>query len=641
MKRRDQRDGFRTIQRGQPEGVCRRFLWLLPVLLFLPPGCVNTDVLNKAEEKAAKEKPPPVKTIGDISTVANADPVAASGVGLVVGLEGTGGDAPPGGLRAMLENELRRHGGDQKVKELLASPDTSLVLVTAYIPAGAHKYDPLDVEISLPPGSRTTSLRGGVLKECLLYDYSTTKAVDPSYNGPNRGLMGHVIAQASGPVLVGFGDGDPASKLCRGRIWGGGKSRTDRPFILVLNDSQQLSRTTQVVAERINETFHGPVRGALADMAVAKTNQIVWLTVPHQYQLNQPRYLRVVRFIPLENSPRERFGYERRLEEDLIDPAHALSAALRLEALGADSVPILKKGLKSEHVLVRFAAAEALAYLGSPACGEELARLTETQPALRAFCLTAMASLNEAVCHVELRKLLASSKAETRYGAFRALRSLDEHDEAVPGELLGESFWLHHVATDSKPMVHLSSSRRAEIVLFGEDVYLLPPVQFLAGPEFTVTAGRADDRCTVSRFSAHRGSQQRQCSLRLVDVLHTLADLGGQYPDAVELLVQADKCRCVSAPLAIDALPQSTSVQQLAKAGRDDPEIQKTDPELLNAREEFGMTPTLFEKAGDRRRTATEGGEASGDNDRAWKEAERQQPEPVKRVRHTTWSWSE
>jgi hypothetical protein len=541
----------------------------------------------------------------------------------------------------MLENELRRHSGEEKPKEILSSPNTSLVLVTAYIPAGAHKNDALDVEVTLPPQSRTTSLRGGLLKECLLYDYSTTKAVDPTFAGANRALQGHAIAQAKGPVLVGFGDGDEASKLCRGRIWGGGKSRIDRPFVLVLNDNQQLARMTQVVAERVNETFHGPVRGALADMAVAKTNQIVWLTVPSQYRLNLPRYLRVVRFIPLRDDPKDHFAYERQLEEDLIDPAHSLSAALRLEALGADSVPVLKKGLKSEHVLVRFAAAEALAYLGSTACGEELARLADSQLALRAYCLTAMASLNEAVCRLKLRELLASKRPETRYGAFRALRALDEHDEAVQGTLLGESFWLHHVATTTTPLVHLSSSRRAEIVLFGEDVYLLPPVKVLAGPEFTVTAGREDDRCTVSRFSAHHGSQQRQCSLKLVDVLQTLADLGGQYPDAVELLVQADKCRCLSATLAIDALPQRTSVEQLAKAGRDDPEFQKTDPELLDAREEFGATPTLFEKAGDRHRTATDNREAGGDNDHVWKDAERQQQQPVKRARHTTWSWSE
>src|SRR5262249_53381139 len=176
-----------------------------------------------------------------------------------------------------------------------------------------------------------------------------------------------------------------------------------------------------------------------------------------------------------------RGDYLRQLEQDLREPARAVMAALRLEALGADSVPVLKTALQHEHVLVRFCAAEALAYAGSPSCGEELARLVEERPALRAFCLTALASLDEAVCHVKLRELLQAPSPETRYGAFRALRALDEREPAVAGELLNESFWLHRVAPQSAPLVHLASTKRAEVVLFGEDPTLAGPFSFLRG----------------------------------------------------------------------------------------------------------------------------------------------------------------
>ena len=94
--------------------------------------------------------------------------------------------------------------------------------------------------------------------------------------------------------------------------------------------------------------------------------------------------------------------------------------------------------LKSEHPLVQFCSAEALAYLGDASAGEVLGRMVEQQPALRAFILTALASLDEAICHVELRRLLSSSSPETRYGAFRALRALDENDDAIKGELLAD-----------------------------------------------------------------------------------------------------------------------------------------------------------------------------------------------------------
>ena len=70
----------------------------------------------------------------------------------------------------------------------------------------------------------------------------------------------------------------------------------------------------------------------------------------------------------------------------------------------------------------------------------------------------------------------------------------------------------------------------------------------------------------------------------------------GEYTDAIEVLRRADQLQCLSCPVMIDALPQATSVYDLAKAGAGDPELLKTNPEILDARADFGSTPTLFEK---------------------------------------------
>src|SRR5262249_35732520 len=153
--------------------------------------------------------------------------------------------------------------------------------------------------------------------------------------------------------------------------YGGGRCEMNRPFFLALNDDHQFARIAMRVAERVNETFQGPFLG-MQTIAEAKTSQAVVLGVPQQYRHNLPRYLRVVRMIPLSGSPSPSSAYRKRLEQELLDPAHTITAALRLEALGSNSVAVLKNGLQSQHVLVRFASAEALAYLGSPACGEEL-----------------------------------------------------------------------------------------------------------------------------------------------------------------------------------------------------------------------------------------------------------------------------
>ena len=257
----------------------------------------------------------------------------------------------------------------------------------------------------------------------------------------------------------------------------------------------------------------------------------------------------------------------------------------------------MKHGLKSEHPLVRFTSAEALAYLGVSSGGEELARLASSQPALRVYCLTALASLDEAVSHVELRSLLNQTSAETRYGAFHALRSLDERDEAIKGEQLNGSFWLHRVAPDATPLVHLATISRAEIVIFGEEPVMNPPFPILAG-EFTVTANKGDDRCTVTHVSLRSGKTQKQCGLKLEDVIRTMAGMGALYPDVVELLKQADKLHCLSCQVRVNAVRPATDVYELAKAAAGgDSELDKTAPEILAAKADFGANPTLFDQA--------------------------------------------
>jgi hypothetical protein len=570
-------------------------MWIAGLL-----GCAHTTPRLQSEDEGDRDKGPEVKVIRDVtSAVENASPISICGIGLVVGLEDTGGGAPPGALRKLLEVDLQKRRVPN-VKELLASKSTSLVIISGQIPAGARKDEPLDVVVTVPRECKTTSLRGGRLLPTTLYNYTSKKLLDPKFTGADAFLQGHAVARAEGPLVAGFTDGDEANRLREARIWEGGRSLLDRPFYLVLGEGKQFARIAQAVAEAINTTFNGDIRGATTDLAVAKTKALVYLTVPAAYRLNMPRYLRVVRLIPLWDAPDKRIAYSRSLEKQLLDPAHSVTAALRLEALGKDSEPSLKLGLKSDHPLVRFCAAEALAYLGSPSCAEVLARTIEEQPLLRAFSLTALASLDEAISRVELRKLLASRSAETRYGAFQALRALDEHDDLVQGEYLDESFWLHRVAPGSTPLVHVSSSRRAEIVLFGEDAYLVAPFPILAG-EFTVTAARGDSKCTIDRVSVHHGRSQRQCSLKLQDVITNMADMGGNYSDIIEMLRRADHLQCLSCKVMVDALPQRVDVVDLAKAGAKDPELLKTHPEILDAQGDFGPTPNLFDRGLDQR----------------------------------------
>jgi hypothetical protein len=559
-------------------------------------GCTTLQTRLQSDDEGERYF---VETVGDKTTVGNAAPIPVGGVGLVVGLEGTGGDCQPDAYRAMLELDLQKDRV-KNIKEVMSSPNHAMVLVSGLVQPGEGKGDRLDLEVTLPHGSRATSLRGGYLRKCLLYTYDYMERLNPDPHGPRGMLRGHPIVEAEGMVLTGLGESEEAVRNKTGRIWDGGRCLAPQPFALILNPDQQYARVAALIGERINETFQAGFRGeANSAVAVASDNQSVRLRVPPQYRLNTPHFLRVVRLVPLTTqldlpAPKgdDHRSYRQRLHDDLLDPARTVTAALRLEALGESSKPALKKGLESEHPLVRFCSAESLAYLGDPSCGEELAAAVAHSAALRAFALTAMASLDEAICHVKLGELLTTAKDdETRYGAFRALRTLNPRDPLVRGELLNDSFWLHRIAPNTSPLVHISSTRRAEIVLFGAEPMLRPGFGLQAG-DFVLTTSKDDERCTISRVPMQGPPTRRTCSLEVGQVLRTLAEMGCLYPEAVALLQQANEAGVLSCRLRCDALPQAVTVQELAQIGKGK---SGGDDELIPAGQSLGETPGLFD----------------------------------------------
>src|SRR5262249_44630067 len=136
----------------------------------------------------------------------------------------------------------------------------ALVVVSGSIPPGARKGDPFDLEVALPPGSKATSLRGGRLLPCVLYNYDFAHNLSPAFIGSDRALKGHPVGRAEGPLLVGFGDGDEAARQKQGRIWGGGRCAVPRPLLLYMKGDKQYASIASAIEDRINERFHGALR---------------------------------------------------------------------------------------------------------------------------------------------------------------------------------------------------------------------------------------------------------------------------------------------------------------------------------------------------------------------------------------------
>jgi hypothetical protein len=571
-------------------------------------GCVGSQtekVEGRSQIGEDPADPDAFATVGAKTTPANTEPIPVSGVGLVYRLAGTGSSAAPGGWRTMLENSLKKQGFSN-LRELLDDPakSTSLVLVSALIPPGARKGELIDVQISLPEDSRTTSLKGGMLLACDLYNYDTTGNLQSIVRegkpaGPRGDLkLGSVWARAEGPVVAGSyvpagrtapeaAEGEPPS-LKAGRVWGGGRVTQHRPYYFLMNPGDQNARMAGEVAERLNATFNtGDPNLKIAEF---KTRELILVHVPAAYRHAHYRYLVVARQVPIVPIAADSL-YRRKLEDELLDPTTALRAAVKLEAAGGDNLRALRIAKENPSPWVRFAAAESLAYLGQTDGAAELARLAEDHPALRAQCLKALASMDDAAFTDRLVELMGNTDPVLRYGAFVALRLADENNPAVKGVLLNNSFWLHRVAAGSPGMVHLTGDRRSEIVLFGDGVALRGPVPPLpVGSDFTVSlpAGEAEAKVTriVRAKNGDSDVKEMKCKPDLGEVVATIGRLGGGYSEAVEFLRRADSAQVLTAAVVIDAVPRQFTIQQLAA-------FAKSDPMLLKANQDVAKIGTV------------------------------------------------
>ena len=490
-----------------------------PVVLLT--GCL-TDVISRSQKEDAPPPEPAVRTVGDVAVFDNAAAQPVGNVGLVVGLDGRGAPTPAGPFRTLLEDRLKKAG--LPAHELLNSKDTALVTVSAVIPPGARRGDHIDVEVALPANSKVKSLRGGVLLPTPLRSYSTKSEVRSALGRPDDGLapiggggllLGHELAAAKGPLQSVVAKDRPERKapddddgVKSAFVWRGAKCLDHRAYYIVLNTDEQSVRLAKQMSDRLNDTFPTGDGGIVSEAKPQLPG--VALAVPPQYRLNLPHFLRVVKAVPLAR-PEIDSAYVKKYADELLRPETALTAALRLEALGTSAVPLLKKGLTHESPVVRFAAAEALAYLGHAHGAPALAKVAVEHPSLQAYALTALASLDEAACTERLVELLDTPEHEVRYGAFRALQELGTRVTEVRSQQL-KSFVLAEASTQAGAFVHLLSGRRSEVVIFGDDVALRAPFAIPVGTDMTVTAKAGDSSCTISRFRL--GSEPAQGSAR-------------------------------------------------------------------------------------------------------------------------------
>ena len=520
------------------------FVGLWPILVL--SGCTSFFHAPEGDTEVAKVELP--QTVGEATRPYGLGSAAIEGVALVTGLNGTGSDPPQSAQRSVLLQEMQRRQVDRP-QQLLAQPSTALALVRAFLPPGVRKGDRIDVEVRVPSRSKTTSLEGGWLLPTELREVAVL----------NQSLhSGHVRGYAEGPILVDSllqDDGDNVAQV-RGTILGGGVASKSRPIGLTLRSEHHHVSVSKMIGGAINRRFDTFVRGVKQGAAKPKTDKLIELVVHPRYRHNLIRYFRVIEHIPLRHSGPAQLQRLETLEGELMVPSTSAVAALKLEAVGDDAKTTLLRGLDSPSAEVRFYAAEALAYLDAAEASSHLGAAALHEPAFRSRAFLALGAMSGVEAHDQLTELLHVASAETRYGAFQSLQKMNPGDPTLGQEVLDSRLYFHEIASTGEPMIHVSRSRRPEIVVFGAAQRIELPLVAFGGRNLLVK-GESHEELKITRYTPGGEDQVLTSHASVNELIRHLIGIEATYPEIVNVLQQAREQGCLQCRLVFDAIPQT------------------------------------------------------------------------------------
>lgn len=247
-------------------------IFLGPVLLLAAALLLNTATL-------ATELHQPTVRIKDIARVEGVRDNQLIGLGLVIGLNGTGDSRASQANIEMVTNMLENFHVSVNPNDLRLR-NVAAVMVTADLPAFVRAGDRLDVTVSSFGDAR--SLQGGYLLMT-----------------PLRAGNGEIYAVAQGPVSIGGfnvrsgGSGVQQNHAVVGRVVGGAIVERDAPGIIEWNGTFNLVlhrpdfTTAARVAAAINELF-------LPETARALDSSAVQVVIPELFANNPVEFLALI-----------------------------------------------------------------------------------------------------------------------------------------------------------------------------------------------------------------------------------------------------------------------------------------------------------------------------------------------------------
>lgn len=494
-------------------------LVLLCCAALAMPGCSGS---KKRPPRAQQVRPTIVRdvpdalrgTIGSVCQIQGAEPMLVSGLGFVVGLNGTGGLPLPADIAATMERQMRLNGigpsndlpgtpiEGMTPTQLLRDPNTAVVVVQAAVPPGSPDGTTMDVYVR---AFNATSLEGGSLWTTEL------RLGPPSQFGS---VQARVIGEAKGPVFINpFAEpGSEADGVTRtaGRILDGGMVTQGTQLILALdNPSHSLA---SAIAEAINSRFPRG-KNDKTETAVGRDSEVVKISVPTAYAERQMEFLQLLRYLSVDQSYPE--ANAKRYAEALTrEPTLGDELSWALQAVGPQARPFLRDLYGYPEVIPRLAALKAGAGLNDPRAVPDLVEMATKGAAVYRTAAIALLSKIDGGPEIEktLQSLLADTELPVRVAAYEALADraeaaqlkrlvLTERQEKnpvsrrpydvlvamskayLPGgtiqgvsrELVEGKFFIDRVPV-GKPLVYITQQRVPRVVLFGEELSLEKPL---------------------------------------------------------------------------------------------------------------------------------------------------------------------
>lgn len=421
-------------------------------------------------------------TVGSLAEMAQPEPVAVEGYGLVGSLPGTGSGYCPPQIRAYLKQYILAQLPTERIDldKLLNSKNTAVVRLEGTLPATPSVGDHFDVRVSLVPGSEATSIRGGWL-------YKSELLAKGTFGADTRPL-----ATVGGPVFINpIATAD--SDLKSGYILGGGRVTDEYAATLRLRRADY--RMASTIRNRLSERYGENVARAISSRDIE-------VRIPPEYRRRRQRFLAMVPATYIEVSDELAKARANTFVHQLAVSGDKEGAEIALEAVGRQSLGKLGVLLKTADVEVRFRAARCMLALGDDrgfAVLRELAMDAKSPFRMEALdAVMVSAQRNDAAALA--RRLLRDDNATVMLAAYEHLRQID--DPTIKREFVGRSFYLEQVVQTDRKAIFISRNGDPRVVLFGAPLECTNNI-FVESPDQSVVVNTRAGEDSVSITRKH------------------------------------------------------------------------------------------------------------------------------------------